>query len=49
MTNAIFIVSSRRNALGRKKLYFVLTDPEKTFDRVARVVVWWALEYVKSR
>ena len=44
-TDAIFIARQlqEKYIAKKKKLYFAFVDLEKAFDRVPRVVVWWAM------
>ena len=42
--DAIFIVRQlQEKYLGKKNLFFVFVDLEKTFDRVPRDIVRWAM------
>ena len=44
-TDAVFVVRQLQEMYlgGNKRLYMAIIDFEKTFDRVPRKVIWWAL------
>ena len=45
-TDAIFVVRQlqEKYLAANKRLYMAFVDLEKTFDRVSRKVIWWALK-----